>query len=201
MRPSGPACNTSLRKILRRIYDREGMRRKPIATIASYLVSKGLSRNKRYTLARAPGGQMQGARAEGDVGAYRRGACNADPGPPFAACGGTAAGPDARPPPRPSGLRPPGPLAMLLAPYIPPRVCSSLAPSQQAWGPAAKCTAYSVTGPNSASALPPEVNQTGILRVMIDPRLAHVGCVFLGMLATCGFDDLTLFRQRCRMKV
>ena len=78
----------SLRKILRRIYDREGMRRKPIATIASYLVSKGLSRNKRYTLARAPGGQMQGARAEGDVGAYRRGACNDA---------------NARPPPRPEG--------------------------------------------------------------------------------------------------
>src|SRR5438552_8208687 len=29
---------------------------------------------------------------------------------------------DARPPPRPSGLRPAGPLALLLAPHIPPRV-------------------------------------------------------------------------------
>src|SRR5207247_7420500 len=58
---------------------------------------------------------------------------------------------DARPPPRPSGLRPAGPLAVLLAPYIPHRshrVCSSLAPCQQAWGPAAKCTPYFLTGPN-----------------------------------------------------
>src|SRR5947208_16857884 len=48
----------------------------------------------------------------------------------------------ARPPPRPSGLRPAGPLAVLLAPYIPQRtqrVCSSLAPFQRSWGPAAKC--------------------------------------------------------------
>src|SRR6184192_838001 len=55
---------------------------------------------------------------------------------------------DARPPPRPSGLRPAGPLAVLLAPYIPQRVCSSLAPCQRAWGPAAKCTPYFLTGPN-----------------------------------------------------
>src|SRR5213596_759409 len=55
---------------------------------------------------------------------------------------------DARPPPRPSGLRPAGPLAVLLAPYIPQRVCSSLAPCQRAWGPAAKCTRYFLTGPN-----------------------------------------------------
>src|SRR5437870_3840818 len=46
---------------------------------------------------------------------------------------------DARPPPRPSGLRPAGPLAVLLAPYIPP--------CQRAWGPAAKCTPYFLTGP------------------------------------------------------
>src|SRR5207247_2017190 len=52
---------------------------------------------------------------------------------------------DARPPPRPSGLRPAGPLAVLLAPYIPHRVCSSLAPCQRAWGPAAKCTPYFLT--------------------------------------------------------
>src|SRR3989475_6368855 len=55
---------------------------------------------------------------------------------------------DARPPPRPSGLRPTGPLAVLLAPYIPHRVCSSLAPCQRAWGPAAECTPYFLTGPN-----------------------------------------------------
>jgi hypothetical protein len=36
-------------------------------------------------------------------------------------------------PPRPYGLRLAGPLAALLAPYIPQRVCSSLAPCQQAW--------------------------------------------------------------------
>src|SRR5438876_8129011 len=54
---------------------------------------------------------------------------------------------DARPPPRPSGLRPAGPLAVLLAPCIPHRACSSLAPCQPAWGPAAKCTPYFLTGP------------------------------------------------------
>ena len=53
----------------------------------------------------------------------------------------------ARPPPRPCGLRPAGPLALLLAPYIPPRACSWLAPRQRAWGPAAKCKHYSLTGP------------------------------------------------------
>src|SRR5438046_9431211 len=53
---------------------------------------------------------------------------------------------DARPPPRPSGLRPAGPLAVLLAPYIPQRVCSSLAPCQRAWGPAAKCTTFFLEG-------------------------------------------------------
>src|SRR5213080_651226 len=59
---------------------------------------------------------------------------------------------DARPPPRPSGLRPAGPLAVLLAPYIPHRVCSSPAPCQRAWGPAAKCTPYFLTGPKPAAA-------------------------------------------------
>src|SRR5207249_11311268 len=52
-------------------------------------------------------------------------------------------------PPRPSGLRPAGPLAVLVAPYIPHRVCSSLAPCQRAWGPAAKCTPYFLTGPKT----------------------------------------------------
>jgi hypothetical protein len=55
---------------------------------------------------------------------------------------------DARPPPRPFGLRPAGPQVLLLAPYI-PTVCSSLVPRQRAWGPAAKCNLYSLTGPNS----------------------------------------------------
>src|SRR5439155_27366195 len=54
---------------------------------------------------------------------------------------------------RPSGLRPAGPLAVLLAPYIPQRVCSSLAPCQRAWGPAAKCTPYFLTGPKGAKGL------------------------------------------------
>src|SRR6059058_6362062 len=45
---------------------------------------------------------------------------------------------------RPFGLRPAGlwaqfPLALLLAPHIRPGYCSSLAPRQRAWGPAAKC--------------------------------------------------------------
>ena len=44
---------------------------------------------------------------------------------------------------------PAGPLAALLAPYIPQRVCSSLAPCQRAWGPAAKCKCYSGTGPKT----------------------------------------------------
>jgi hypothetical protein len=42
---------------------------------------------------------------------------------------------DARPPPRPFGLRPPGPPAALLAPYIPRRVGSSLVSCRRAWGP------------------------------------------------------------------
>src|SRR5213594_3367123 len=48
------------------------------------------------------------------------------------------------------------PLAALLAPYIPQRtqrVCSSLAPCQRAWGPAAKCTPYFLTGPKRAKEL------------------------------------------------
>ena len=38
-------------------------------------------------------------------------------------------------PPRPCGLGSAGTLALLLAPYIPQRVCASLAPSQRTWGP------------------------------------------------------------------
>ena len=81
-------------------------------------------------LARAPGGQMRGAATQAMpvciVEERQRRRC---------------------PPPRPSGLRPAGPLAVLLAPYIPQRVCSSLAPCQRAWEPAAKCTPYFLTGP------------------------------------------------------
>src|SRR5947208_3645399 len=46
--------------------------------------------------------------------------------------------------------RAPGGLAVLLAPYIPQRVCSSLAPCQRARGPAAKCTPYFLTGPKAS---------------------------------------------------
>ena len=42
---------------------------------------------------------------------------------------------DALTPPRPFGLGSAGILALLLAPYIPQRVCASLAPSQRPWGP------------------------------------------------------------------
>jgi hypothetical protein len=42
---------------------------------------------------------------------------------------------DVLPPPRPFGLRPAGLLAFLLA------------ANQRAWGPAAKCNLYSLTGP------------------------------------------------------
>src|SRR5438093_671094 len=57
------------------------------------------------TLARAPGGQMRGAatKSMSDIVEERNKAA-------------------ARPPPRPSGLRPAGPLALLLAPHIPRRV-------------------------------------------------------------------------------
>ncbi len=47
---------------------------------------------------------------------------------------------DARRPPRPFGLRPAGPPAALLAPYIPHRVCSSFAPCRPAWGPQQSAT-------------------------------------------------------------
>ncbi len=35
----------------------------------------------------------------------------------------------------PAGWGPQDTLALLLAPYIPQRVCASLAPSQRTWGP------------------------------------------------------------------
>src|SRR6266508_2930600 len=76
-----------------------------------------------HILARAPGGQMRGAatKSMSDIIEDRQHA-------------------DTRPsPPRPFGLRPAGPLALLLAPHIRPGYSSSLAPCQRAWGPAAKC--------------------------------------------------------------
>src|SRR5213593_2692779 len=90
---------------------------------------------------------MQGARAEGDVGAYRRGAGNDDPGPPSAACGGTAAGPDARPPPRPARAAAPRPADVtdIGGPRLtcPSEYSLLLAPGQRAWGPAAECEVIS----------------------------------------------------------
>ena len=83
-------------------------------------------------LARAPGGQMRGAATQAM---------------PVCIVEERQQSRYAPLPPRPSGLRPAGPLAVLLAPYIPHRVCSSLAPCQRAWGPAAKCTPYFLTGP------------------------------------------------------
>ena len=76
--------------------------------------------NKRCNLARAPGGQMQSAATQAMRG-HRRGAA-------------TQQMPARRS--RSFGLRPAGPLALLLA------------PRQRAWGPAAKCNLYSFTGPN-----------------------------------------------------
>src|SRR5436190_18747048 len=69
---------------------------------------------------------MQGARAEGEVGAYRRGAGNDA---------------DARPPPRPAGLRLPGPPALMTlgpATNMSQRHCLLPAPLQRASGPAAE---------------------------------------------------------------
>src|SRR5437867_12819241 len=66
---------------------------------------------------------------------------------------------DARPPPRPFGLRPAGPLALLLAPHIPPRYSSSLAPRQRAWGPAAKCEVISAQALRALAPLPLDPSQ------------------------------------------
>src|SRR5437773_6022884 len=77
------------------------------------------SGNKVCILARAPGGQMRGAATQAM---------------PVCIVEERQQSRYAPLPPRPSGLRPAGPLAVLLAPYIPHRVCSSLAPCQRAWG-------------------------------------------------------------------
>src|SRR5436305_2583756 len=94
--------------------------------------AKGPSGNKVCILARAPGGQMRGAATQAM---------------PVCIVEERQQSRYAPLPPRPSGLRPAGPLAVLLAPYIPHRVCSSLAPCQRSWVPAAKCTPYYLTGP------------------------------------------------------
>ena len=67
--------------------------------------------NKGCILARAPGGQMQGAAMQA-MRCHRRGAATQ--------ILARSDKPDARPPPRPVGLRPAGPLAALLALYMQP---------------------------------------------------------------------------------
>ena len=86
--------------------------------------------NNVCTLARAPGGQMQGAATQA-MRCHRRGA--ATPQMPARRRAPSGCGPQAR------WLR------CSLLTYNP--VCSSLAPCQRAWGPAAKCKRYSLTGP------------------------------------------------------
>src|SRR5439155_24175014 len=75
---------------------------------------------------------MQGARAEGDVGAYRRGAGNDA---------------DARPPPRPARAAAPRPADVtdIGGPRLtcPSEYSLLLAPGQRAWGPAAECEVIS----------------------------------------------------------
>ena len=102
----------------------------PPESRTTWLPTKGLSRNNRPTLARAPGGQMQGGATQAMRG-HRRGA------------------PTQQMPTRrraPPGC---GPLAALLAPYILPGML--VAPALPAGlGAAAKCTCYSLTGPKRA---------------------------------------------------
>jgi hypothetical protein len=85
-------------------------------------------------LARAPGGQMQGAATQA-MRCHRRGA--ATPQMPARRRAPLGCGPQARW--RCCSLLTCNP------------ACSSLAPSQRAWGPAAKCKRYLLTGPNCRS--------------------------------------------------
>jgi hypothetical protein len=91
---------------------------------------KGPPQNNIYTMARAPGGQMQGAATQA-MRRHRRGAATKQM--PARRRAPSGCGPQAR------WLR------CSLLTYNP--VCSSLAPCQRAWGPAAKCNLYSLTGP------------------------------------------------------
>jgi len=86
--------------------------------------------NKGCILARAPGGQMQGAATQAMRG-HRRGAATKQM--PARRRAPSGCGPQAR------WLR------CSLLTYYP--VCSSLTPCQRAWGPTAKCATYFVTGP------------------------------------------------------
>ena len=102
----------------------------PAKSIPSFL-TKGLSMNNVCTLARAPGGQMQGAATQA-MWCHRRGAATQQM--PARRRAPLGCGPQARW------------LCCSLLAYYP--VCSSLAPRQRAWGPAAKCKRYSLTDPN-----------------------------------------------------
>ena len=87
--------------------------------------------NKGCILARAPGGQMRGAATQA-MRCHRRGAATKQM--PARRRAPLGCGPQARW--RCCSLLTCNP------------ACSSLAPSQQAWGPAAKCSLYSLPGPN-----------------------------------------------------
>src|SRR2546428_12448679 len=90
---------------------------------------------------------MKAPGAKGVGGAYRGGGGNDAPGPPSAACGGTAAGPDARPPPRPARAAAPRPADVtdIGGPRLtcPPEDSLLLAPCPRAWGAAGECEGIS----------------------------------------------------------
>src|SRR6266480_4276685 len=97
------------------------------------------------TLARAPGGQMRGAatKAMSDIVEERQQSrC-----PPAAA------------PLRAAARRPVGLCCSLLT--YRPGYCSSLAPRQRAWGPAAKCSYYFLTDPSLSRGAGGKYTQAG----------------------------------------
>src|SRR4029450_13418494 len=74
---------------------------------------------------------------------------------------------------RPFGLRPAGPLALLLAPHNRPGYAWSLAPRQRAWGPAAECELIPAQTPSLSSnhasfsdpaCIPPSLSQPSPVR-------------------------------------
>jgi len=110
--------------------------------------------NKGCILARAPGGQMRGAATQA-MRCHRRGAATKQM--PARRRAPSGCGPQARW--RCCSLLTCNP------------ACSSLAPSQWAWGPAAKCNLYSFTGPNgsvqmNASLLQPMEKRAIITRML-----------------------------------
>src|SRR5438552_14595515 len=111
--------------------------RPPAGLVSRQKLAKGPSGNKVCILARAPGGQMRGAATQAMpvciVEERQQSRC-----PPAAA------------PLRAAARRPAGGVARSLHTAPAHRVCSSLAPCQRAWGPAAKCTPYFLTGPKGS---------------------------------------------------